>query len=624
MRAGIRGAALTLIGVLALPLAGVVGGGSAPDAKSRPGPPAAHAPPAFVPGELLVRLEPGARAATAEAILARRDAELRRPLPVPGLWRARLAPGADVRGTARALERQPGVRYAEPNYYAYPHEIPDDLRFGDQWSLHNTGQVVEGSEGLPDADVDAPEAWDLATGSEGITVAIVDDGIAHPHSDLAPNLWTNPGETGEGRETNGIDDDGNGFVDDWRGWNFLERNNDPLKARSLHGTQIAGVIGARGDDAEGIAGINWDVAMMPVRIYNAGMDSTDPGTAARGVGEPATVARIIKAFNYAAENGAQVVNASFGHPTPSQAEREAIAAAGDVLFAVSAGNASRNVDRRPRFREFPCNYGLPNLICTAATDNRDRLAGFSNFGPESVDLAAPGESVLTTSVRNFPRRPFREGFDSGDLTGWERGGRRGRWGLAGDRGSGDLSLADSPRGHYRNRANAWIRSPALDLRGMEGCLAVFHLHLNTERVGDRLLVEASGSLGGWDVRRKLTGSEDRRMFVHLPRRLEGDPTTFIRFRLRTDRRERRDGARIDDLAVSCVVPRDSFQHVGGTSFAAPHVAGAAALVLSLDPGTTVEELRARLLTTVDPLPDLAGKVVTGGRLNLERALTPGG
>jgi thermitase len=397
----IRGAALTLIGVLALPVAGLAGG-DAPGAESRPRPDAANARPAFVPDELLVRLEPGARAARAEAILAREDAELRRPLPLPGLWRARVAPGAGVRETARAVERQRGVRYAEPNYYRYPHAIPDDPLFGDQWSLHNTGQVVQGVEGLPDADVDAPGAWDLATGSADITVAIVDDGIAHPHSDLAPNLWTNPGETGEGRETNGIDDDGNGFVDDWRGWNFLERNNDPLRARSLHGTQIAGVIGARGDDAAGIAGVNWDIAMMPLRIYNAGMDSTHPGTAAGGSGEPATVARIIRAFNYAAENGAQVVNASFGHPTPSQAEREAIAAAGDVLFAVSAGNLSRNVDGRPGFREFPCNYGLPNLICTAATDNRDRLAGFSNFGPQSVTWPLPGRACSRRPCATFP------------------------------------------------------------------------------------------------------------------------------------------------------------------------------------------------------------------------------
>jgi subtilisin family serine protease len=577
---------------------------------------------AFVPGELLVRLRPGPSQARADRTLAARGIELRERLPVPGLWRAQLPAGTPVREAASELERTAGIRYAEPNYYRYPHAIPDDPLFTEQWYLHNTGQPVGGTPGEPDADVDAPEAWDIETGSADVVVAVVDDGLAHPHSDLAPNLWTNPGETGAGRESNGIDDDANGYIDDWRGWSFLGDHNDPTGWPGVHGTWVAGVIGARGDDGAGIAGLNWDVSLMPLRIYFGAV--ADRAVAGGSPGEAATVARIVEAFRYAGANGADVVNASFGHPTFSRAERDAIAAVPGVLFAVSAGNRGRNIDAGGGNRDFPCGYRLANVICVAATDHRDRLSDFSSFGRESVDLAAPGEAVITTSVDYRSAKRLRESFDSG-LRGWGRGGRRGRWGVARDRHGGDRRLADSPGAAYRNRANAWIRSPAFDLSGMRGCTIRFGLRLRSERGRDFLYVETSGDGAEWDVSGRFSGSWPPGVaWVSVPHRLQDDPSVYLRFRLRADRHGRREGASLDNLRIVCGAPGDGFLHVDGTSFSAPHVAGTAALLLADDPQATTTELRERILESTDPLPSLEHKVATGGRLNVAGALATGG
>src|SRR5262249_54496669 len=147
-------------------------------------------------------------------------------------------------------------------------QYPNDPAFNQQWGLNNTGQVVESVAGTPGDDIEAPKAWGVSTGSANVVVAVVDTGIDYSHPDLATNIWTNPGENCFVCHTNGSDDDNNGLVDDWHGWNFVARNNNPMDDNG-HGTHVAGIIGAVGDNGVGVAGVDWHVSLMPVKVIGA-------------------------------------------------------------------------------------------------------------------------------------------------------------------------------------------------------------------------------------------------------------------------------------------------------------------------------------------------------------------
>jgi subtilisin family serine protease len=291
---------------------------------------------------------------------------------VPGLTLAQAQPGWTVRDTLVALSTDPRVAYAEPNYIIYANQIPNDPRFNRQYGLNNTGQ----SGGSNDADVDAAEAWDIQQGSPNVVIAVIDTGVDYNHPDLSANIWSNPGEIPNNRR----DDDNNGFVDDVRGWNFVSNNANPMDDNN-HGTHVAGVIGARGNDGRGIAGLNWDVQIMPLKFMND-----------RGAGSTADA---IRAIQYAVRNGARISNNSWGGGAFSQALFDAVQAANAAghLFVAAAGNDGANNDRTP---QYPANFDLANVISVAATDRNDALAGFSNTGANSVELAAPGVAIEST------------------------------------------------------------------------------------------------------------------------------------------------------------------------------------------------------------------------------------
>jgi subtilisin family serine protease len=249
--------------------------------------------------------------------------------------------------------------------------LPDDSRFDEMWGLDNTGQ----SGGTADADIDAAEAWDLETGTSAIRVAVVDTGLDYNHYDLAANVWTNPNET-----LNGIDDDGNGLVDDVRGWDFADDDNDPMEAGDQHGTHCSGTIGAVGNNATGTVGVCWNVSLIGVRGLgiNGGASSD-----------------LIDAVTYATDIGADVISASYGGYGYNQSVSDSIARAGasNVLFVAAAGNDSIDNDLTPHY---PSSYELDNIIAVAASDRNEQLAGFSNYGINSVDLTAPGVAILST------------------------------------------------------------------------------------------------------------------------------------------------------------------------------------------------------------------------------------
>jgi subtilisin family serine protease len=338
------------------------------------------APVSYVEDELLVKFKSGVEPALARSIHARIQANVSRKISgVLNIDVVRLPKDKSVLDAMQEYMADPLVEYAELNFIKQTKVIPNDDFFPQQWALRNNGTFAAGTAG---ADIKAYLAWDITTGSESIIIADIDTGIDYDHPDLITNIWTNAGETSC---TDGIDNDGNGFVDDCRGWDFVNNDNDPMDDHG-HGTHVAGIIGAKANNGRGIAGIMWDARIMALKAF--GSD---------GLGN---VADIISAVNYAVVKGARIINASYGGNSYSQAEYDAINAANtaNILFVAAAGNewagtGGTNNDLSP---VYPSSYNLPNIISVAATDQKDLLASFSNFGTSSVHLAAPGVYILST------------------------------------------------------------------------------------------------------------------------------------------------------------------------------------------------------------------------------------
>lgn len=328
------------------------------------------------PTAILVRFSPDAD----EGLRAHARARIGRGV----LKRFDLVPGLELVDVRTSVDRalaaiRPFAVYAEPDYVVREVSTPNDTHFGLQWGLHNTGQSIGGDLGSPDADIDGPEAWNVSTGDPNFVVAIIDTGTQYTHPDLAANIWTNPGEVAG----NGIDDDGNGYVDDVRGWDFWDHDNNPDDP-SGHGTHTAGTVGAVGDNGIGVAGVNWRCKLMPLRFLGPSGGYTSDA---------------VLAVQYAAQKGVQVSNNSWGGGGFSQSLYDAIDAAKSVghLFCAAAGNNGTNIDSSPFY---PASYTLDNLISVAATDNDDARASFSNYGVSSVDLGAPGVSIASTYPGN--------------------------------------------------------------------------------------------------------------------------------------------------------------------------------------------------------------------------------
>ncbi len=253
--------------------------------------------------------------------------------------------------------------------------MPNDPMFKEQWALNNVGQ----NGGKSESDIRAIKAWLKTQGSSEIVVAVLDSGVDYTHTDLAANMWVRPDNVPVYK------DDELGTFDDLHGFNAADNQSDPMDDNG-HGTHCAGIIGAEGNNDEGITGINWKVEIMPLKFMGRG-----------GFG---TTKDAIEAINYAIDRkragvNVKVINASWGSTLSSKALEDTIRAAGEegILFVAASGNSSTNNDRRPHY---PSNYNLPNVISVAALDRTDNLASFSNFGAKTVHVAAPGRDILST------------------------------------------------------------------------------------------------------------------------------------------------------------------------------------------------------------------------------------
>ena len=336
--------------------------------------------------EVLVRFRPGITSEAINQIAQRLNDEVEdRIEAIDGLDVIEDEDGKDAESVAAQYRALPEVEYAEVNSEitldhddsGHKHVHADDELFFRQWGLFNTGQ----NGGKAGADISAMRAWAVTKGSDQVVVAVLDSGVDYSHPDLVNNIWTRP-QTIKAYED---DDLTEGPVEDVHGFNVVEDNADPMDDNG-HGTHCAGIIGAEGGNGLGIAGVNWNVKIMPLKF----MDSEGSGTTKNA----------IEAINYVINRkragvNVRIISASWGSTMKSRALEDVIRKAGDegILFVAAAGNASSDNDRAPHY---PASYDLPNVISVAAVNRKDELASFSNYGAKSVQVAAPGEEILST------------------------------------------------------------------------------------------------------------------------------------------------------------------------------------------------------------------------------------
>ncbi len=352
----------------------------------------------FVPGEFIVGFKSGKQDFADTSFPARTGVRSRRNLATarrPGFGTQTFSDRKLVLMSSRdnnrdstlaklnRLRGDANVEYVEPNYVVHANNvIPNDSSFSLLWGLQNTGQLG----GTPQADIDATDAWVRTQGNPNLLIGIIDTGIDYLHPDLLANIWTNPGEI----PGNGIDDDGNGYVDDIHGYNFVNNTGNPMDDQG-HGTHCAGTIAGVGNNGKGVAGVVWSAKLVGLKF----LDSTGNGTTAAA----------INAITYANAMGISITNNSWSGGGFSQALKNAIDAAGTkgYLFIAAAGNGINNngvANNNDATPQYPASYTSSNIIAVAATDVNDANASFSNYGLTSVDLAAPGVSIYSTKPGN--------------------------------------------------------------------------------------------------------------------------------------------------------------------------------------------------------------------------------
>ncbi len=529
--------------------------------------------PPYAEGEVLVKFSAGTTADAAAVLAAEMGTEEVREFLL--LSEAQRRPYVLLRSARRstlellaALRNRPEVVASSPNYRRRLQRLPNDPKYSKLWGM---------------AKINAAQAWERSVGSSNVVLAVIDTGIDYGHEDLAANMWRNPGET----PGNGIDDDNNGFIDDVFGYDFAgdrsgNNDSDPMDI-DRHGTHVAGIMAAVGDNGTGVCGISWNVRVMALKGFRPDLHIYDSDC--------------IEAIEYAVmmkrDHGVNIVaiNASFGGGGEDQLQKDAIAEAGanGIAFVCAAGNEGADNDATPFY---PAGYDLPSIIAVAATDEDDQLASFSNYGANSVDLAAPGAGILSTV-------PTGSGQEA-----WLR--------------SGDDILDVAPMEFSGLTAVAGLNAQIYDC-GLGTSAASFPAGVSG---GIALIERGSVSFAQKTTNAQAAGAVGVVIYNEVPGSFSGTLGTAGNW-VPVVSLSQEDGLKVKARgthAVNLTNRAGNYGLADGTSMAAPHVCGALGLLAAQFPGDDTAKLISRLYSGADRVLALVGKMKMGARLNLARSL----
>ena len=547
----------------------------------------------YAKGEVLVKFKKGVTFNSVNQIAASKSMKVKKHFKIlsklMGYEYVLMKSAKNTLDMVNGLKKHPAVASVSPNYRQNLDATPDDTRYNELWGMHNTGQTG----GTADADIDAPEAWDVNTGSSDVVVAVIDTGLDYNHPDLAANAWVNAAEYSG---TVGVDDDGNGYIDDIYGIDTagddgFSPDTDPMDVYG-HGTHCSGTIGAVGNNTLGVVGVNWNVKIMGLKFFD---DTGSNGYTSYAI--ECIEYAIDQKLNYS--QNVVAINASWGGGGFEQALKDAIEAAGNagIAFCSSAGNSGSNNDTSPHY---PSSYNLPSIIAVTSTDHNDAWDAGTNYGATSVDLGAPGVSILSTVPGAYIPQAgdiFFDNMESGPGN-WVHGGTLDTWAISTNQ-EGFLNptfpvpspphfWSDSPGVNYSPNTDSQLEVASdIDLSSYVGQ----DVYLG---IGSAMYIEGGGWDHGYVELSNDSGATWTSIFDFggyayywgqyawlIPDSYKTANFRF-RFHLTSDSSFQYWGWLIDNVGIGTTITY-GYESWSGTSMATPHVTGAVALMAAQYP-----------------------------------------
>jgi subtilisin family serine protease len=554
----------------------------------------------YVNDEILVQFKTGMSDSVKAQVASSLSNRVVKDLKAGNWSQIKLNSGQSVDQMVINYKKNPNVQSVQPNYIYRIKAVPNDPSYGQLWALKNSGQSITNAiyttnnPGVNTRDMSLEAAWNQITDCSSVIVAIMDTGIRYTHNDLAANMWTVAGFPNHG-------------------FNFVANNGDPMDDNG-HGTHVAGTIGAVGNNAVGGTGVCWNVKLMAVKI----LDAEGSGTSAN----------IINGLNFAVNNGARIVNMSFGGASGGQAERDAIMNANSrgVIIVVAAGNEGAN-NENAQTETYPCSYNTPNMICVAALDQAYTLAPFSNYGLTKVHVGAPGTNILSTW--NGTAGVIRDDFNTAGAIDWTRVGNG--WGYQSRNFSVNgvntaLDVLSNPPDWdgttelYTNNTDTRAYRQ-FNLAGYNRLELSFLLFLDTEVDDDFLNINFNAAGGdpfvnGTEIASATGSTNGATESINLNISQCNTATCTVGFQLTTDNNQADFGAAVLLFQINTLITNNIGYNISnGTSMAAPHVAGLTAMVMAFNPSYTMSDVIQSVKNGGTAAASLSGKTSTGKAVN---------